>query len=145
MRQVKISTLDGDQLVNVPDAPALLPQDLRKKWQDEYVTGYKEAAADSSRGEGERAQHALREANRVLRVTAPGNLDEAKALPEWQVSHREEVEVTRMQGREAVKKKVLKVVTIDGKKYEFAVPKSASTGGAGTQNGSAQGTKTPAA
>jgi hypothetical protein len=125
-RTVKID-VNGEKLtVQVPSAPAVLPNDLKGKWEEAYIGAFKEAAEDQSRGESERYQFALREANRVLKVgDLPKNYEEAVAFPAWKAHSREEVEITVASGKDSLKKKVLKLVTIDGRKASFDVPSKA--------------------
>jgi hypothetical protein len=98
--------------INVPAAPAVLPEDLRKKYASTYTAAFKEAKADDENAsDGDCHQAARKEANRLLRVAEPTTHAEATKLPKWHVHHSKEEDG------------VLKIVTIDGKKYKFDVPK----------------------
>lgn len=98
--------------LNIPDAPSVLPAGLQAKWKDTYRKAYEEAQNDFPNDAIQQRQTALREANRLLRVTPPEDYRAAKALPKYQVHSSAELGG------------VLKLVTIDGKKYNFPIPKS---------------------
>ncbi len=101
----------SEKEVKIPAAPAELPAGLHKKWAATYLTAFQQVKADDENAnDGDCHQAARREANRMLRVEAPTSHKEAMALPDWHCHLREEVDG------------VLKVVTIDGKKYRFDVP-----------------------
>ncbi len=103
-----------DKEVIIPAAPSALPAGLQKKWAATYNSAFLQCKADDENAsDGDCHQAARREANRLLKVEAPTSHKEAMALPDWHCHHREE------------KDGVLRVVTIDGKKYSFDVPKSA--------------------
>lgn len=102
----------GKQELNfeVPAPPVLLPEDLQKRWREDYIAAMQENEGDQSMDGADRVQYAMRESNRVLRVTAPTSYAGAKRLADWQVLHT------------AVVNGQLAIVTIDGKKLHFDVP-----------------------
>jgi hypothetical protein len=107
-----------------PEAPAILPDKVKKQWAKAYVDAFRQAQEDSPNDLTTQIQTALREANRTLRVPKLESYEDAMELPEWKVIKRQAV------GTE------LKVVTIDGKKYTFPVPPPAGgddTRGTGEQ------------
>lgn len=102
--------------VDVPEPPALLPPDLREQWKQLYAERYRQVVSDEGldyrtqvgpEHDARRNKLALRAANRLLATSAIVTYEEAKALPDWQVIFREE------------KDGVLKLMTIDAKKYIF--------------------------
>jgi hypothetical protein len=100
----------------IPNAPKLLPPDERKRWLKIYATAFKEAQNDFPEDTTLQKQTALREANRMLRVHAPEDYEEAMKIPGHLVKQRF-----------VDSKGVLRVTTIDGKKYHFEVPPKVRT------------------
>jgi len=124
--------------IDVPEVPSVLPPAEQKKWVETYKAAFEEAQNDDPGDVVKQRQSALREANRLLRVEKITSADQAKALPKWKLVQCEE------------KDGVLKVVTIDGKKYSFGVGRGAKqqapAGQGGGQNGAGQqggGASTP--
>ena len=97
----------------VPEVPGLLPDNLKREWKRTYIEARQQAEEDGSLDLAGQVQQALREANRVLRTPKVESYSAAMQLEGWQVVRRDEVGG------------VLKVVTIDAKKYSFPVPASA--------------------
>lgn len=134
MAKVEVKIGNTQIEVEVPAAPEILPDALKEKFAQAYVSAYKKAAQDGSQSDADRKQSAMREANRILEVEEPTSAEEAEKLPKWQVLRREVV------GGQ------LKVVTIDGKKFSFPVkkapPQGAASNGPGTQGGAPAGALT---
>jgi hypothetical protein len=105
---------DEKDVVKIPDAPAGIPPAVAKKWKEVYSQALIEAANDCPNDAIQQKQAALREANRLLRVPEPKSHADAVALADWHVMHREE------------KDGHLRVVTIEGKKFKFPVPKKSA-------------------
>jgi hypothetical protein len=103
--------------IEVPAAPAGLPAAVEKRWKETYVAAYKEAQTDEPEQSSAWPQYALRAANKTLRVPEPENYKDAMRLEPWQFIHRDE--------KDEKGKRVLKLVTRDGKKFTFEVPESA--------------------
>jgi hypothetical protein len=111
--------------LNIPDAPSVLPPGLQAKWKDTYAKAHAEAVNDFPDDTIQQRQTALREANRMIRAPKLESFEDAKKLAKYLVHASEE------------KDGVLKLVTIDGKKYKFPVPTNAVA--AGNQNGNGGG------
>lgn len=101
---------EASQKINIPEPPALLPENLKAKWRKDYESGYLETFRWGEMRTPDRERIGLRKANAVLSVPEVHSYAEAKALADWQVVLREEAGG------------VLKVVTIDARKYSFPVP-----------------------
>jgi hypothetical protein len=97
---------------NVPSAPhfAGMPRDFAGRWEVAYVKAFKQAEVNYPGDETEQRAVATREANRLLAVDEPENYEQAMAIEDWKVLLRQQF------GSQ------LRVVTIDGKKYSFAIP-----------------------
>ncbi len=104
----------SEATIAVPEPPPVagLPENVKKQWKETYLAAYKQAQIDQSTESNMWPQTATREANRILRVPELTGYEQAKALPAWQIVHRDERD-----GR-------LRVVTSDGRKYLFDVPKA---------------------
>src|SRR5947209_20118110 len=100
------------ETVLVPEAHPVLPERLQKRWQKTWLEAYNAAKNEENLDEAGRQQLANKEANRLLRVTAPKTHEDALALEDWQVHRKVE------------KNGKLHIVTIDGRKYSFDVPKA---------------------
>jgi|SRR5579864_3960678 len=108
--------------VNVPEPPKHLPADLQEKWAAVYEKTHLQSQDDNPDGGDSTHQYnALKEANRLLRVEPPKSHSEAMKLRDHEVAKRE-VGFIDAQGKR-VNDGVLRVVTTDGKKYKFPVPK----------------------
>jgi hypothetical protein len=107
----------ADEKLLIPEAPevhgalAPLPEAKRKEWRDGYSRGLKQAKLDHAEDPFEQARGALREANRVFWIDEITTYEGAIALQDWQLMHRSE------RGGH------LKIVTIEGKKYSFPIPR----------------------
>lgn len=111
----------GDEKkVVVPEPPGYLPDELKKKWSAAYAAAH--AAASEEQDAIGRHQAALKEANKVLRIVPPRSYDEAMNLKDHEVAHRK-VGRHDYASNSLVDDGVLRVVTADGKKYQFPVPK----------------------
>ncbi len=99
-----------------PEAPAILPAELKAKWRSVYAEEFKAAQADHPEDVPAQRQQALREANRLLRVPEIQSAADADRLPKWQV-----LADTTAQG-------VRKLVTIDGRKYKFPAGRETPAG-----------------
>ncbi len=97
----------------IPMAPQFpgLPESKQREWRELYAKALKQAKIDHPEDGMEQRAVATREANRIFRVDELRNYREAMALESWQVLHLQQM------GDQ------LKVVTIDGKKYSFDVPR----------------------
>ncbi|HWQ96718.1 MAG TPA: Rho termination factor N-terminal domain-containing protein [Terriglobales bacterium] len=91
----------------IPAAPAILPAAEQAKWKQRYAEGRKQGLIDSNGSEAEAAQYATKFANQMLRVPEITSVAQAKSLPAWMILKADEA--------------TGKVVTADGKKYEFEV------------------------
>jgi hypothetical protein len=112
--------------IQVPDAPGLLPAGLQKKWRAAYAAAFKEAQNDFPEDAIQQRQTALREANRLLRVTPPTDYKSAMDLPDYLIHSSVDRDGKAVSSRQIDEKKgELKLVTIDGKKYRFPAPASA--------------------
>lgn len=101
--------------VNVPEAPTFLPKARQAEWKKKYEEGHKQAQQDEPDDPPAHHRGGLREANRMLRTSEITSAEQAQSMPEHLFLKRD------------VEKGVLKVVTIDGKKYSFPVGKSAAS------------------
>ena len=110
-------------IVQVPNAPSFLPSNLQEQWKKTYTDRFAEAK-DNEQSDAAAHQSARCEANRVLKVKAPESYAEAKRMPSWQI-HGELIE----------KDGVLRGVTIDGKKFKHAAPKSNGGVASNSDNG----------
>jgi hypothetical protein len=99
----------------IPEASKLMPPAMQKKWKATYAEAFEEAKASGQGAESDWHQAARCEANRLLKVPVPKTYEDAMALPDWQCVLR------KTEGG------VLKLVTIDGRKYTFDVPKKAQS------------------
>jgi len=115
-----------DEQTKVPAAPYFpgVPRDFAGRWQQAFARAFKQAEVNHPGDETEQRAVATREANRLFAVDEPENYEQAMAIENWKVLHREPF------GQE------LRLVTIDGKKYRFPLPvpaeekaKSAKSGG----------------
>ena len=97
---------------NVPAPPQFpgMPKDFAGRWTVAYARAFKQAEQNHPGDETEQRAVATREANRLFAVDEPENYEQAMAIESWKVLHREPFG------------NVLKVVTIDGKKYAFPLP-----------------------
>ncbi len=98
--------------VNVPAAPHFegMPRDFAARWEQIWAKAFKAAEVNHPGDETEQRAVATREANRLFAVDEPENYEQAMAIEGWKVLHR------------GASGGVLKLVTIDGKKYSFPVP-----------------------
>jgi hypothetical protein len=97
---------------NVP-LPQLIgtePKEFIGQWQLAYQKALKQAEVNYPGDETEQRAVASREANRLFAVDEPETYEQAMAIEPWKCLHRQ------------VFGNVLKVVTIDGKKYSFPIP-----------------------
>jgi hypothetical protein len=97
---------------NVPTAPHFpgMPRDFAGRWEMAYAKAFRQAEVNHPGDETEQRAVASREANRLFAVDEPENYDQAMAIEDWKVLHRQQMG------------SLLKLVTIDGKKYSFPVP-----------------------
>ena len=93
----------------VPRPPQHLPAEEQARWSKTYEAAHRDAETDHPGDAIAHKQHAMREANRLLRVPVLKSYEDAMSLKDWQVVLRKE------QGGK------LKVVTADGKGYVFDV------------------------
>lgn len=98
--------------IDIPEVPPVpgLPEQVKAAWRKAYADAFKRAQVDHKDDPLMQRQVALGEANRIFRLDAPVDYDDAMDLAPWQVIKRE--------AREGE----LKVVTIDGQKFSFPVP-----------------------
>ncbi|HKW74848.1 MAG TPA: hypothetical protein VJN64_04925 [Terriglobales bacterium] len=112
--------------VQVPDPHPALPVDVQQAWKKTYTYSFRELKRDKPQsGDDQCHRYALRAANKSLRVIEPKSYEDAIGLEKWQVIHREyheEKPFATENGTGAAL--VLKVVTMDGKKFAFPVPES---------------------
>jgi hypothetical protein len=95
--------------LQIPAPPSFLPEKEQAAWKKKYEEGFKQAQVDEPEDEAAQHRAALKEANRMLRVPEIESAAHVKSLPKHLFIKNEE------------KDGVLKVVTIDGKKYSFDV------------------------
>lgn len=97
---------------NVPAVPHFegMPRDFASRWETAFVKALRQAEINHPGDETEQRAVATREANRLFAVEEPETYEQAVALEPWKVLQRRESE-----GK-------LKLVTIEGKKYSFAIP-----------------------
>lgn len=102
--------------VVIPEVPPYpgLPEAIKKKWRQTYEQTFLQARHEKPNEGHLWAQSALIEANRLFRVPKLEDHADALDLEDWQVILREERD-----GR-------LNIVTIDGRKYSFAIPRRAA-------------------
>ena len=110
----------GTQIV-IPPAPSFpgFGPELQETWCKTYkaaVTEYRLLMMESGKQEladdlSDQEKAGRRAANRILRVPVVASYDEAMALEPWQFVRRETTDAA-----------TLKLVTIDAKKYLFAIP-----------------------
>ncbi len=105
---------DDKKTIDVPQAPANLPDKVKTKWEAAYRDAFTEAQRDEPEHSALWAGRALRAANKVLHFAEPATYDQAMALEDWQFIHRDV----------AQDGKSLNVVTIHGQKYSFPVQAS---------------------
>ncbi len=111
--------------VNVPAAPHFggMPRDFAGRWEQVWAKAFRAAEVNYPGDETEQRAVATREANRLFAVDEPENYEQAMGIENWKVLHRQP------------SGGVLKLVTIDGKKYSFPIPppepeKKSAKGGA---------------
>lgn len=106
----------AEERIVIPTAPHFegLPENIRARWRETYAKAFKQALIDSPNDVIAQRQAAEREANRIFRVDELLSYKDAMALENWKVLHRREVNGE------------LKIVTIDGRKFSFPVPRNSS-------------------
>ncbi len=99
--------------IKIPEPPAIMPAEDQEKWRQTYRLEYSEAKSQRPH-EDEKlwAREALSRANRLLATPRLGSYEEAKKLAGW------------MKFKESEDGGVLKLVTIDAKKYSFPAPRA---------------------
>ena len=98
--------------IEIPAAPANLPEAVEKKWKEAYAAAFKEAQNDWPDDVPTQKQQSLREANRVVKTPELTSYSHAASLEEWHF-------VLRAASADG---KTLRVVTRHGKKYTFPIP-----------------------
>jgi hypothetical protein len=122
-----------EEVMTVPDAPGFLPAAEQKKWQATYSAAFKRAQSEMPDHAHQWRGIAEREANRMLRAPEPKSYEEAMAMPAHLCSlpripedaHPVTGKPKLTDTREVVDGK-LRLVTIDGRKHEFAAPEKKS-------------------
>ena len=108
--------------IQVPDFPEMptamgaAPFAVKEQWAKTYAEGIKQARIDAPEDVKAHHQSALKEANRMFRISEPISYKEALAMDDWKLTERME-----RNGKLVVK-------TIDGKDYSFAIPGAVSDG-----------------
>src|SRR4051812_34772933 len=97
-----------------PEPPPHFGRAMVKKWNDVFDQALKDLAGQYADDPGGLRQAAVREANRLQRVPAPRNYDEAMKLEEHQFILRKIGEDGR-----------LRVLTSEGREHFFKVPAGA--------------------
>jgi hypothetical protein len=112
--------------IEVPSAPAGLPQDVREKWEAAYADAFRKSQPKGDYSDMEisrqhteahharRKADAIREANRILHTPELTSYAQAMSLEAWHFVLREP----------SGDGKTLRVVTRHGKKYYFPIPDS---------------------
>ena len=109
--------------VIIPDAPKHLPTALAETWKKTFAATLDELKGDASRPESEKRASALREANKLVRFTAPDNYEDAANLVEHAKAKRPEGWPVILHGeREVDGKPHLFIVTANGKKHFYEKP-----------------------
>ena len=98
-----------------------LPESKKQEWRDDYARAFKQAQVDHPEDPLEQRATAVREANRIFRVGEVASYEQAMALPDWQVHINGDGTRARFKRGDE-----LKLVTIDGKKFSFPIPRKAS-------------------
>jgi hypothetical protein len=113
--------------IEIPDAPAGLPDKVAKEWKKTYEASFKEAQNDFPDDTITQKEMALRDANRILKTPELTSYSQAMSLDDWHFVRREHDKDG----------KTLRVTTRHGKKFYFDVP-------AKTQKAIADATGAPA-
>jgi len=101
-----------------------LPESKKREWRDSYARAFKQAQIDRPEDPLEQRATATREANRIFRVGEVASYEQAMALPDWQVHINGDGTRARFE-----RNGELRLVTIDGRKFAFPIPRKASKAG----------------
>lgn len=104
----------NEEKVIVPEAPANLPEKVKKAWVEKFSTALKQATIDYPDNPGAQRAAAIKVANQLLSVPAPESAKDIDKLEDWQVLVRGERAATDGS-------KLRHCVTIDGRKYSFPI------------------------
>ncbi len=113
-----------EEKINVPAVPELqgLPESKKQEWRDGYARAFKQAQVDHPEDPLEQRATAVREANRIFRVGEVASYEQAMALPDWQVHINGDGTRARFE-----RNGELRLVTIDGGKFSFPIPRKSTT------------------
>ena len=115
--------------IEIPAAPANLPQAVEEKWKAAYEAAFAEAQNDWPDDPPTQKQQALREANRVVKTPELTSYSQTMGLEDWHFALREP----------SKDGKTLRVVTRHGKKYTFPIPPKAQEKPADSKKPGAEG------
>jgi hypothetical protein len=113
------------EMEEAPNFPGV-PEEVRRQWQSDYEKEFKLAQIENPQIDGlSLRMQARRRASRVFRVGEVKNFDEAVKLPDWQKIKQEVAFVKDAKGN-FTDNRMLRVITMDGQKFEFPIPKDAN-------------------
>jgi hypothetical protein len=106
-----------------PDAPKHLPESIAAQWTKTYNASLAQSKDDVSQSDSMKRGNALREANKLLRITPPADHDEAMELVEHKAAGRDAGWPLLLHGERKVDGVPhLVLVMADGKKHLYKKP-----------------------
>lgn len=109
--------------IKTPDAPKHLPKSIAAQWTKTYNTSIAQAKDDTSLSDSVKHTNALREANKLLRITPPADHDEAMELVAHKAAGRDAGWPLLLHGERKVDGEPhLVLVMADGKKHLYKKP-----------------------
>lgn len=121
---------------SIPECPRVraaladVPAEAKAQWRADFVNAFLRSREGASyRDVREHTKFAHHVANRPFRVEGPDTIDEARAIPEWKLLRRQEIERNELpeyaQAEVEPASRYLELFTIDGGRYFFPIPETA--------------------